>query len=85
MRRRKKPRTRPAPEKVKLKAPAGCGPFKRDGRRYVPSSAGIVEVPIGLIDDLSAHGFAPLVEAPASPAPARLAALDKRRRKHGDR
>jgi hypothetical protein len=48
---------------VKLKAPAGCGPLKRGGRRYVPSPEGIVAVPAGLIEDLLAHGFTPLGDA----------------------
>ncbi len=47
---------------VKLKAPAGCGPFKRGGRRYLPSREGIVAVPAGLVEDLVAHGFAPLAD-----------------------
>jgi hypothetical protein len=45
---------------VELKPPAACGPFKRGGRRYVPSPEGTVAVPAGLVDDLIAHGFAPL-------------------------
>ena len=47
---------------VKLKAPEGCGPLKRGGRRYVPSSEGIIAVPASLVEDLLAHGFAPLGE-----------------------
>ena len=53
---------------VKLKAPEGCGPLKRGGRRYVPSREGIVAVPAALVDDLIAHGFAPLAEDVANGA-----------------
>ncbi|GEM_PF-4664544 len=69
---RRKKRAKPAKagrELVRLKAPAGCAPFKRGGRRYVPSKDGIVAVPKGLLDDLVAHGFTPLAEAePAASA-----------------
>jgi hypothetical protein len=44
---------------VKLKAPAGCGPLKRGGRRYVPSPDGIIAAPASLVEDLLAHGFTP--------------------------
>ena len=47
---------------VKLKAPEGCGPLKRGGRRYVPSPQGIIAAPTGLVEDLIAHGFTPLRE-----------------------
>ena len=58
---------------VKLKAPAGCGPLKRAGRRYLPSREGIVVVPAGLVEDLLAHGFAPLGESePCGAAPTAL-------------
>ena len=58
-----------ARELVRLKAPAGSAPFKRGGRRYVPSKDGIVAVPKALLDDLVAHGFTPLADAePAASA-----------------
>ncbi len=69
---RRKKRAKPAKagrELVRLKAPAGCAPFKRGGRRYVPSREGFVAVPAGLVDDLLAHGFARLAEDEAKPAP----------------
>ncbi len=69
--RRRKARAQPvaAPKAVRLKAPEGCAPFKRGGRRYVPSREGFVAVPAGLVDDLLAHGFARLAEDEAKPAP----------------
>jgi hypothetical protein len=82
MRRRKKARSLPpARETITLKAPAGCGAFKRNGRRYVPTGAGLVTVPIELVDDLRAHGFAPAIDEAA--VPTRDETLAESGRKHG--
>lgn len=62
-RRKKRAKPSAARELVRLKAPAGSAPFKRGGRRYVPSKDGIVAVPKALLDDLVAHGFTPLADA----------------------
>lgn len=68
---RRKTRAKPgaAPKAVRLKAPEGCAPFKRGGRRYAPSREGIVAVPAAWVDDLLAHGFARLADDETKPAP----------------
>jgi hypothetical protein len=83
IRRKKAPQHAEARATVKLKAPAGCGPFKRDGRRYVPSSDGVVAVPIGLVENLLAHGFAPLIGDEAPKAATSAESPIKRGKKHG--
>lgn len=82
---RRKTRAKPAAasKAVRLKAPEGCAPFKRGGRRYVPSREGIVAVPAALVDDLLAHGFARLAEDEAKPAP--RAGKNTSEKNHGDR
>jgi len=86
MTRRKKARRRvQARETIKLKAPPGCGPFKRAGRRYVPSSTGFVDVPLDLVEDLRAHGFAPLTDDGETTVATGGQTSTRRERKHGDR